>query len=157
MADLAPAFVPPPPETDEALAGLLARVLPGASQAGAAAFLAASRANSAMALFAAFEGDAPLALYLLRKVGMTTELVLVAVPPDADPALGLEAAAVRDAGGRVGKRPLTVETSEPAVGWYKGLGFKLVGKRKRPDGSWSYRLGWHAPRPAGVAGGSGGG
>jgi hypothetical protein len=101
-----------------------------------------------MALYAAFDGETLLALYLLRKVGVTTELVLVAVPPDADPALGLEAVAVKDAGGRVGKRPLTVETSESAVEWYKSLGFKMVGRRKRPDGSWSYRLGWHAPRPA---------
>ncbi|MBA3415371.1 MAG: hypothetical protein H0U10_09125 [Chloroflexia bacterium] len=150
-----PTFAPPPPESDEALAGLLARVLPGASPAGTAAFLAGARADPEMALYAAFAGEAPLALYLLRKVGVTTELVLVAVPPDANPALGLDAAAVRDAGARVGKRPLTVETSEPAVAWYKGLGFKLVGKRRRPDGSWSYRLGWHAPRPAGAGVGSG--
>ncbi len=143
-----PAFALPPPEADETLAKLLSQVLPGASPAGAAAFLASVRADPAMALYAAFAGEAPLALYLLRKVGVTTDLVLVAVPPDADPALGLEAAAVRDAAVRVGKRPLTVETSEAASEWYKGLGFKLVGKRKRPDGSWSYRLGWHAPRPA---------
>jgi hypothetical protein len=141
-------FAPPPPETDDALAELLTRILPGASPAGAVAFLANLRANPEMALYAAFDGETPLALYLLRKVGVTTELILVAVPPDADPALGLEAAAVKDAGGRVGKRPLTVETSEAVVDWYKSLGFKMVGRRKRPDGSWSYRLGWHAPRPA---------
>jgi len=143
-------FAPPPPERDAELAGLLVRVLPGASPAGAAAFLAKLRADPAMEVYAAFAGEAPLALYVLRKVGVTSELVLVAAPPEADPALGLEAAAVRDAGGRVGKRPLTVETTESALEWYKALGFKLVGRRKRPDGSWSYRLGWHAPRPDGV-------
>ena len=146
MADLA--FVSPPPEHDAPLADLLTHVLPGASPAGAAAFLAQLRANPSMALYAAFADGRPLALYVLRKVGVTTELVLVGVAPDADASLGLETAAVRDAGARVGKRPLTVETTEAAMAWYKAHGFRLVGRRKRPDGSWSFRLGWHAPRTA---------
>jgi ribosomal protein S18 acetylase RimI-like enzyme len=149
MAD--PDFVSPAPEQEATLADLLTRVLPGASPAGAAAFLRTIRDDPEMELYAAFEGDAPVALYVLRKVGVTTELVMVGVRPDADPARGLEAAAVRDAGDRVGRRPLTVETTEAALAWYKAQGFRLVGRRKRPDGSWSYRLGWHAPRAAGAA------
>ena len=31
--------------------------------------------------------------------------------------------------------------------FFKQCGFKLVGKRKGPDGSPRYRLGWHAPIP----------
>lgn len=143
------AFEPAPPDTDAALADLLAAAMPGVNPAGASGFLQMVRADPAMDLVAAFDGDVPLALYVLRKVGVTTELLLMLVHPDADPALALEAAAVRDAGTRVGRRPLTVETSERALDWYKGLGFKPVGKRTRPDGTVSYRLGWHAPRPGG--------
>lgn len=146
-----PKFARPEPAQDTAVARFLAGVLPGASDEGAAAFVAAARTDPSLDLFAAFAGDEPLALYLLRKVGMTTELVLVAASPEVDPAVGLEAAAVRDAGARVGRRPLTVETTEQAAEWYKGLGFKLVGRRKRPDGGWTYRLGWHAPRPVAEA------
>lgn len=145
-----PAFAPLEPGQDAVAASLLVAAMPGVSSDGAEGFLNAMRADTRVSLVAAFDGGQALALYVLRKVGVTTELLLVAADPASDPALGLEAAAVRDAGERVGRRPLTVETSERALDWYRGLGFKLVGKRRQPDGSWSYRLGWHG-RPEGAA------
>lgn len=152
MGQPAPAFAPlgSDPEPIAAVAALLARALPGASAEGARAFLDGLLADQRTTVAAAFDGDRPLAVYVLRKVGVASELLLVAADPGTDPARGLEAAAVRDAGDRVGRRPLTVQTSERAFDWYKGLGFKLVGRRRLADGSWSYRMGWHG-RPEGAA------
>jgi hypothetical protein len=141
-----PAFAPLAPEQEPAAADLLLGAMPGLSPKGAATFLASMRQDPDTTIVAAFDGERAAALYVLRKVGVTTQLLLVAADPAADPARGLEAAAVRDAGERVGRRPLTVETSERALAWYKGLGFKLVGKRRKADGSWGYRLGWHGKR-----------
>lgn len=153
-ASPAPVFAPLEPDAEPAVAALLTAVMPGITADGAAGFLATMRANPGATVVAALAEDRVLAAYVLRKVGVTTELLLVVADPAADPALGLEASAVRDAGNRVGRRPLTVETSEQALGWYKGLGFKLVGKRRKPDGSWGYRLGWHGKRddPASTSG-----
>ena len=41
-----------------------------------------------------------------------------------------------------------VEADETGFAFYKAIGFKMVGKRKRPDGTVRYRLGWHAPMPS---------
>lgn len=138
-----------PPEVDGDAAELLLRALPGVSEAGATSFLATLRGNRDMTLVAALEDGKPIVISVLRKVGVTTELLLIATDPEADPARHLDLAAVQDAGNRVGRRPLTVETNEQSLDWYKRLGFKLVGKKKRPDGTWTYRLGWHGARSAG--------
>lgn len=146
-----PHFAPIEPEQEPAVASLLVSAMPGISPDGAAGFLATLRTDPGATVVAALADGQATAAYVLRKVGVTSELLLVVADPAADPALGLEAAAVRDAGNRVGRRPLTVETSERALEWYKGLGFKLVGKRRKPDGSWGYRLGWHGRRDAPAA------
>ncbi len=143
-----PAFAPLEPGAEPAVAALLLAAMPGITFEGATGFLAAMGEDPAATVLAALADGRAQAAYVLRKVGVTTELLLVVADPAADPALGLEAAAVRDAGNRVGRRPLTVETSERALEWYKGLGFKLVGKRRKPDGSFGYRLGWHGRRDA---------
>ncbi len=138
-----------PPDADAAAAELFLRALPGVSDVGAAGFVAALRNDPDMTIVAAMEGGKPIAISVLRKVGVTTELLLVATDPDGDPTRQLDLAAVRDAGDRVGRRPLTVETNAQSLEWYTSLGFKLVGKKKRPDGTWTYRLGWHGARPSG--------
>jgi hypothetical protein len=148
-------FAPMEPSREPAVAALLVAAVPGLTPDGARRFLAALAADPDATVVAAFDGDAALVMYVLRKVGVASELLLVAADPAADPARGLEAAAVRDAGERVGRRPLTVETNERVLAWYQGLGFKLVGKRRKPDGSWGYRLGWHGRReglPVALAG-----
>ncbi|MCC6312654.1 MAG: hypothetical protein IT337_01475 [Thermomicrobiales bacterium] len=141
-----PTFAPLEPDADAAIANLLTAAMPGVSPEGAVGFVATLRADPAASLYAAFSDDQPLALYVLRKVGVTSELLLVVVAPGAAPALDLDAQAVRDAGERVGRRPLTVETTEQFTDWYKSLGFKLVSKRRKPDGSFSFRMGWHAKK-----------
>jgi hypothetical protein len=37
------------------------------------------------------------------------------------------------------------ETDEDGLGFYKACGFKLVGRRTHPSGTFRYRVGWHAP------------
>jgi ribosomal protein S18 acetylase RimI-like enzyme len=146
-----PAYVPLEPEREAAVARMIVAAMPNASLDGAGGFLRTMAEDPLAAVYVApAEGD-PLALYVLRKNGLATDLLLIVVDPDASPDARLEVLAVRDAGDRIGKRPLTVETSERALEWYKSLGFKLVGKRKKPDGSFGYRLGWHAPKPGQAA------
>ena len=55
-----------------------------------------------------------------------------------------------------GKTPLVLTANDESVGFAKAVGFKIVGKRRQPDGTFLTRLGWHAPRPTepGVASGS---
>jgi hypothetical protein len=49
---------------------------------------------------------------------------------------------------RSGKRPLVLTANDESVGFARSVGFKIVGKRRQPDGSSLTRLGWHAPRPS---------
>jgi hypothetical protein len=139
------------PEDELAAARMIVAAMPGASLEGASGFLRAMASDDLASVFVTPEAGDLLALYVLRKNGVVTDLLLIVVDPDADPAAGLERLAVKDAAGRIGRRPLTVETGERAVEWYKSLGFKMVGKRKKPDGSVSYRLGWHGPKPGQAA------
>ena len=48
---------------------------------------------------------------------------------------------------RSGKRPLVIGVDEAALPFAKAVGFKMVGRLKRPDGTVRYRMGWHAPMP----------
>ncbi|MFM9107058.1 MAG: hypothetical protein ACKOWF_10220 [Chloroflexota bacterium] len=140
------------PEDELAAARMIVAAMPGAALSGAHSFLRAMAEDDLASVYVAPEAGDLLALYVVRKNGLATDLLLIVVDQDADPELQLERLAVRDAGARIGRRPLTVETSERALDWYRGLGFKLVGKRRKPDGSVGYRLGWHAPKPGQAAG-----
>lgn len=82
--------------------------------------------------------------YLLKRDGMANEIALIAVEP-AERKRGIGRHLLQDALRRSGKRPLVAETDEDALGFYKACGFKLVGRRKQPDGTFRYRVGWHAP------------
>lgn len=151
-----PGYRPYVPGDELGAARMMVAAMPGATIEGAASFLRAMDGDDRSELFVAPETGDLLALYVLRKNGMATDLLLIVVDQDADPEIGLERLAIRDAGARIGRRPLTVETSERALEWYKSLGFKLVGKRKKPDGSVTYRLGWHGPKPGQTPPGGGG-
>lgn len=84
------------------------------------------------------------AAYLLKRDGMANEIALIAVDPQ-ERKRGIGRHLLQDALRRSGKRPLVAETDEDALGFYKACGFKLVGRRKHPDGGFRYRVGWHAP------------
>ena len=84
--------------------------------------------------------------YLMASIPMANEIVLLAIDP-AHRRKGFGRMCCMDALYRSGKRPLVLTASDASVGFAKAVGFKLVGKRKQPDGSVLTRLGWHAPRP----------
>lgn len=84
--------------------------------------------------------------YILRSIPMAFEMVGLAIKPEFR-RRGLGRMCCMDALFRAGKRPLVLTASETSAPFAKAVGFKIVGKRKQPDGSSLVRLGWHAPRP----------
>jgi len=102
--------------------------------------LAELRDDPAAQLYAVVKHDAVVALYGLRKVGLTMELRPLAATTAWEEWLGL-----KDAVARAGKFPVVAEASEAEATTYRRMGFRLVGKRRAADGSVRYRLGWHAP------------
>jgi ribosomal protein S18 acetylase RimI-like enzyme len=84
--------------------------------------------------------------YLMAQIPMANEIVLLAIDP-AYRLRGLGRMCCMDALFRSGKRPLVLTANDASLGFARTVGFKLVGKRKQPDGSILTRLGWHAPRP----------
>ena len=117
----------------------------GTAEAGRAA-LALAREDPDTTVYAHVHDGKPLAVYTLRKAGLSLEVTLLGVDP-AHRRQGLGRACLQDALRRAGKRPLVVETDAAALAFYTAVGFKLVGKRRHPSGTTRFRLGWHAPRP----------
>lgn len=117
------------------------------------AIIAEARSDPGSAVYGLTVDGELAAVYILRKVTMMNEIACLAVA-EGHRRRGHGRACLYDALLRSGRRPLVVETDDEAVGFYRACGFKLVGKRKRPDGMVRYRLGWHAPlpKPAGATG-----
>lgn len=84
------------------------------------------------------------AAYTLVRDGMANQIGLIGVHPDHR-RRGIGRALLQDALRRSGRRPLTAETDEEGLPFYKACGFKMVGRRKHPSGTFRYRIGWHAP------------
>ena len=84
--------------------------------------------------------------YLMIGIPMANEIILLAINPEYR-RRGFGRMCCMDALFRSGKRPLVLTASDTSVDFAKAVGFKLVGKRKQPDGTVLTRLGWHAPRP----------
>ena len=82
--------------------------------------------------------------YTLVRDGMANQLGIIAVRQDHR-RRGIGRALLQDALRRSGRRPLTAETDEEGLPFYKACGFKMVGRRKQPDESFRYRIGYHAP------------
>jgi len=129
----------------EVAAGVLAACLNGERDA-ARARLDAALGEADTTLMAAWEGDALVAVYVLEKVGFTNEVTAIAVAP-AYRRRGVGRMCLYDALLRSGKRPLVIGVDEGALPFAKAVGFKMVGRLNRPDGSVRYRMGWHAPMP----------
>jgi ribosomal protein S18 acetylase RimI-like enzyme len=84
--------------------------------------------------------------YVMIQIPMANEIVLLAINPEYR-RRGLGRMCCMDALFRSGKRPLVLTANDASVDFAKTVGFKIVGKRKQPDGTMLTRLGWHAPRP----------
>jgi GNAT superfamily N-acetyltransferase len=134
------------PAFDEGAAKILAAcTFEGTTERGRAVVVEA-RSNPNSSLFGLFIDGELAGAYVLRKATMMNEIPFLAVAAEHR-RHGHGRMCLFDALLRSGKRPLVVETGEETLPFYKAVGFKMVGKRKRPDGSARYRLGWHAPLP----------
>lgn len=99
----------------------------------------------AVQAFAVTLDDLVVGGYLMIGIPMANEIVLLAIDP-AYRHRGFGRMCCMDALFRSGKKPLVLSANDASVGFAKAVGFKLVGKRKQPDGTMLTRLGWHAPR-----------
>ena len=95
-------------------------------------------------VFAAFLAGKLVATYALRREGMANDLAVIAVVP-ASQRRGIGRALLQDALRRSGRRPLTAQTPEEVLPFFKACGFKMVGRRPQPSGEVQYRVGWHTP------------
>ena len=74
------------------------------------------------------DGDELIAVYGLRKAGLSYELPWLAVAPSWRGQRYGRSALV-DALRRCGRKPMTVEADESGKGWFEGIGFRTVGRR----------------------------
>ena len=135
------------PQLDAVAAEIFAAAAgPGGVESAAAGIAAARADEDAQLLGLLVEGNLA-GGYILRKVGLTNEISLLAIAaPHRKQGYGRMCA--MDALLRSGRRPLTVETDETGFTFFKAIGFKIVGKRKNAAGETRFRLGWHAPTPS---------
>ena len=134
------------PQFDERAAEILSAAVGSGSVDDAKAKIAEARADEDAQLLELLVDGELAGAYILRKVGMANEISLLAIDGDHRKQ-GYGRMCAMDALLRSGRRPLTAEADEACFPFYKAIGFKLVGKRKNPDGTFRYRFGWHAPRP----------
>lgn len=133
------------PDFDGAAAKLLTDCPSLGAVDTARAAIAAMRSEPDGEIYGWVEGGELVAVYGLRKRGLSFELVWLAVDPGWRGKRYGRSALV-DALRRCGRKPMTVETEEPLKGWFEGIGFRVVGQKPGPDGVMRYRLGWYAPR-----------
>jgi len=136
---------PLPPELDEPAARLLADCQSIGDAEGAATAIAALRDDPDGDVYGWVEAETLVAVYSLRKSGLSFELPWLAVDP-AWRQKRYGRSALVDALRRCGRKPMTVQADESLKGWFEGIGFRVVGRKRGPDGVMRYRLGWYAPR-----------
>ena len=134
-----------PPELDREAAGMLADCPALGSTEAAASAIAALRDDPEGTIYGWIDGEELIAVYGLRKAGLSYELPWLAVAPSRRGQRYGRSALV-DALRRCGRKPMTVEADEGGKGWFEGIGFHTVGRRPAADGGFRYRMGWYAPR-----------
>jgi GNAT superfamily N-acetyltransferase len=144
-------WAPLPPERDSAAALLLADCPGLGSVEQAETAIAALRADPDGALYGWVDDDELIAVYGLRKARLNYELPWLAVAPERRGQRYGRSALV-DALRRCGRKAMTVEADETVKGWFESIGFRTVGRKPVPGGSFHYRLGWYAPRHPDEAG-----
>jgi GNAT superfamily N-acetyltransferase len=137
-------FEPLDPARDEDAAAILAAASFEGSINRGREIVAEARATEGARIRALVVDDRLVAVYILRKADMANEISCLAVV-EGERGRGYGRRCLIDAAQLSGRRPLTVETDDDALGFYQQCGFKLVGRRKRPGGTFRYRLGWHRP------------
>jgi ribosomal protein S18 acetylase RimI-like enzyme len=135
---------PWPAERDAEAAVILADATGASTAEAARAAIDAARAGGQDRVFAGLLNGELVGAYTLQRDGMANEIGIIAVARDHR-RRGIGRALLQDALRRSGRRPLVAETDEEGLAFYKACGFKMVGRRKQPDGTFRYRIGWHAP------------
>ena len=133
------------PDLDEAAARLLRECPSLGSVEAAAKGIADLREDADGGVYGWVEGGELTAVYGLRKSGLSFELAWVAVEP-AWRGKRYGRSALVDALRRCGRKPMTAQADESLKGWFEGIGFRVVGRKRGADGVMRYRLGWYAPR-----------
>ncbi len=111
----------------------------------AVAAVAALREDAGGEIYGWLDGEELVAVYGLRKAGLSYELPWLAVAPSWRERRYGRSALV-DALRRCGRKPMTVEADETLKGWFERIGFRTVGRKPSPAGGFRYRMGWYAPR-----------
>lgn len=112
------------------------------------AFLSAAQADEDTDVMSVTVNDTLAILIVTRRVKMMNELLALVVEPSYR-GHDLGKLALIDAVRRAGHRPLVVECSDTMRPYFLKQGFRMVGRRKGPNGELRYRMGAHAPRPEG--------
>lgn len=136
---------PLPSARDHEAAQLLAACPTLGSTEAAAAAIATLRSEPDGDVYGWVDGDEVIAVYGLRKAGLSYELPWLAVAP-AWRGQRYGRSALVDALRRCGRKPMTVEASAALKAWFERVGFRTVGRRRGRSGEFRYRLGWYAPR-----------
>jgi GNAT superfamily N-acetyltransferase len=140
-----PELTPIGPERDEEVAAIIAAARADGSLDRGREIVAAARAAADPTVRGLIIEDRLAAVYIMQKVGSANEIRALAAAADHR-GQGYERLLLVDSFAQTGKRPLVVEASEGGRIFYQQAGFKLVGRRRQPDGQFRYRLGRHAPR-----------
>lgn len=141
-------FIPLEPAFEAQAAAMLAEWGRFHGYADGEAFLRATQADDAADIRCVTVNDTLAILIITRQVKLMDELLALVVDP-AYRGHELGKLALMDAVQRTGRRPLVVECPEAMRPYFLKQGFRMVGKRKGPDGTFRIRMGAHAPRPEG--------
>lgn len=132
--------------SDDALASTILAAATGEDTAEAAQIVIdRARTGGNDRVIGGWLNDQLIGAYTIERDGMANQVTVIAVAPEFR-RRGFGKMMLLDALRRSGRRPLTAETDDDALGFYKACGFKMVGRRKHPSGVFRYRVGWHAPR-----------
>ncbi|HWV24307.1 MAG TPA: GNAT family N-acetyltransferase [Thermomicrobiales bacterium] len=135
---------PWPESRDDEAAAILADATFAGTPDAAMQRIQSARAEAPDRVFGGLMGGKLVGAYTLKRDGMANQVDIIAVEKDHR-RRGIGRSLLKDALRRSGRRPLVAETDEEGLPFYKACGFKMVGRRKQPDGAFRYRIGWHAP------------
>lgn len=133
------------PEDDAKAAAILASATGENTSEAAQVVMDRARSGGKDRVIGGWLDNQLIGAYTIERDGMANQVTIIAVDPEFR-RKGFGKTMLLDALRRSGRRPLTAETTEDALEFYKKSGFKMVGRRKQPSGEFHYRVGWHAPR-----------
>ncbi|HEU0165654.1 MAG TPA: GNAT family N-acetyltransferase, partial [Thermomicrobiales bacterium] len=117
------------PEQEDAAAAIILAPATGAGTAKAAlAKIIELRAEEKAGFYGGYINGELIGAYGMRRDGMANTIAIIAVREDFR-RKGIGRALLTDALYRSARRPLTAETDDEGLAFYKACGFKLVGRR----------------------------